>query len=44
MDDDDDREFPPSLHPWREAATMIVAALVVAALIVYAGRWVWSLL
>lgn len=42
LDDDDD--FPPSAHPWREAFTMMVAALIVAALIVYAGKWVWSLL
>lgn len=44
MLDDDDWEPPPyrPLHPWREATTMIMAALLVAAVVIYGVWWLWS--
>jgi hypothetical protein len=43
MDQPDDyfNDYPPTAHPWREAATMTIVALLFAALLVWIGETIW---
>ena len=42
--EEDDYDFPPPLHPAREAATMGCAIVMAAALIVWLGMLAWRAL